>query len=66
MKSMHVKYACYILQFNTLELKLIRHANWARKRNLINVEAANNTTMQATTKFFNFNKNFLVTNLGNN
>jgi hypothetical protein len=63
---MNVKYACYILQFNTLEHKLIRHANCARTRNLINVEAANNTTMQATTKFLNFNKNFLVTNLGNN
>jgi hypothetical protein len=61
MKSMHVN-----PQFNTLEHKLIRHANYARIRNLINVEAANNPTMQATTKLLNFNKNFLVTNLDNN
>jgi len=53
-------------QFNTLEHKLIKHANYARIRNLINVEAANNPTMQATTKLLNFNKNFLVTNLDNN
>jgi hypothetical protein len=31
--------------FNTLEHKLIRHANYARIINLINVEAANNPTM---------------------
>jgi hypothetical protein len=61
MLNMHVN-----PQFNTLEHKLIRHANYARIRNLIYVEAANNPTMQATTKFLNFNKNFLVTNLGNN
>jgi hypothetical protein len=50
----------------TLEHKLIRHANYARIKNLINVEIANNTTIQATTKFLNFNKNFLITNLDNN
>ena len=63
---MHVKYACYILQFNILEHKLIRHANFATTRNLINVEAAINTIMQATTNFLNSNKKNLVTNLGNN
>jgi hypothetical protein len=51
--------------FNTLEHKLIRYANYTRIINLINVEAANNPTMQAT-KLLNFNKNFLVTNLDNN
>ena len=61
MLNMHVN-----PQFNTLEHKLIRYANYARIRYLINVEAANNPTMQATTKFLNFNKTFLVTNLGNN
>jgi hypothetical protein len=50
----------------TLEHKLIRHANCERTTNLINVEVADNITMQASTKFFNFNKSFLVTNLGNN
>jgi len=53
-------------QFNTLEHKLIRHANYTKIINLINVEAANNPSMQATTKLLNFNKNFLVTNLDNN